>query len=232
MFQPFLSTQGLSRRLGLAALCSLAVVGAPGVSFAAACFESPAALASSEVADFQSNPDVILASNTSGGGDLARAVRFMVGTESDTVSALIKLAESASPEQIASIGAGLGQAASICELEYPEISLQIQEAVAASGLPALVSAFNSAVGGEVTAALGDTEGGDQGGDGDGGDGGDTGGDTSGTTGSAIGGTASTGGGGGGGGGSSDGDSESVDSTSFSLSSLGTTNSFSTTVSEN
>lgn len=133
------------------------VVGGLLVSPASAegCFVEPAKLGADDVTAFTENPNAILEASPTGGYLLSSKVRSLAGSETTTVEAIIALAEAANDRQIQALGAGLAQAATACILTRPEITVEIQQAVAASGNEALIAAFAAAAGDTETAALGD-----------------------------------------------------------------------------
>ncbi|MEP4034690.1 hypothetical protein [Roseibium polysiphoniae] len=122
---------------------------------------------------------------------------------------MVGLAEGGNEAQTAAVGAGLAQAATACVTSRPDISDQIQQAVAASGNDALIAAFAAAAGNTQTAAVG--------------------GGAVGGTGGAGGGAAGGIGGGGAVGGGAGGTDSTFSNPTFSLSADGSTGNISTTV---
>jgi len=179
------------------------------VARADSCFLSPAKLSEDAVSAFQSDPTALLSANPVGGYSLSSQVRSLAGSDTEAIASLVGLAEGANEAQTAAVGAGLAQAATACVNSRPDISAEIQQAVAESGNDALIAAFAAAAGNTQTAAVG--------------------GGAVGGTGGAGGGAAAGIGGGGAVGGGAGGTDSTFSNPTFSLSADGSTGDISTTV---
>ncbi|MDP2620654.1 MAG: hypothetical protein Q8P46_10855 [Hyphomicrobiales bacterium] len=89
-----------------------------------------------------------------GGVALAEKVRLLVVAEPGLVDDILALIGCATPDQIAAIGAGLGQAAAILNETDPQAAEAIAVLVASLGNEAVQTAFVSGLG-DATAAIGD-----------------------------------------------------------------------------
>lgn len=139
----------------VAACATVTVVAISGqVALAESCFEEPAKLSPDSISSFLNDPEALLTNNPVGGYGLAREVRNLSGSDDQTIDEIVSLAETASPEQVAAVGAGLAQAATACITSSPEVSEAIQLAIAESENLALISTFAAATGNTQVAALG------------------------------------------------------------------------------
>lgn len=124
----------------------------------AQCLTGAAVTPPAVIASFQDNPAALLADNPDGGVSLSRAVRGLVGSDMDTLAAVMALLDGATPAQRSAIGVGLGQAAQACvaqTFEDPdaiEFAEMIQLAVAEAGYADVASAFTTVGNGIMTAA--------------------------------------------------------------------------------
>ena len=84
---------------------------------------------------------------------MASEIRNLVTTDPSLVDSMLSLVASANEPQRRAIGAGLGQAASICTRPEPQIARQIQESLLKIGNKDVVLAFQAVVG-DQTAAVG------------------------------------------------------------------------------
>lgn len=84
---------------------------------------------------------------------MASEIRNLVTTDPSLVDSMLSLVASANADQRRAIGAGLGQAASICTRPEPQIARQIQESLLKIANPDVVLAFQAVVG-DQTAAVG------------------------------------------------------------------------------
>lgn len=208
LFGDVVGTRRIARLLGVT---FVALVGLSNGAFADACFLSPARLSDEAVNVFRNNPEALLTSNPVGGYSLSSQVRSLAGSDTESISSLVRLADNANNAQVTAVAVGLAQAATACVNTRPDISAEIQQAVAESGNQALIAAFAAASGDTQTAAVGGT-----GGTGAGGGG-------------AIGGDGAGGGGAGGGAGGTNATDSTAENSAFSLSANGSTGSISTTV---
>lgn len=124
----------------------------------AQCLTGAAVSPPAVIASFQDNPSGLLADNPDGGVSLSRSVRGLVGSDIDTLGAVMALLDEATPAQRSAIGVGLGQAAQACvaqafdEPEAIEFAEMIQLAVAEAGYADVASAFTTVGNGIMTAA--------------------------------------------------------------------------------
>jgi hypothetical protein len=124
----------------------------------AQCLSGAAVTSPAVIASFQSDPAALLADNPDGGVSLSRAVRGLVGSDIDTLSAVMALLDEATPAQRSAIGVGLGQAAQACvaqtfeDPEAIEFAEMIQLAIAEAGYADVASAFTTVSNGIMTAA--------------------------------------------------------------------------------
>lgn len=125
----------------------------PPKAVAGACFVPPAKLQDEKIKNFLADPKALMTRHPEGGIALATEVRSLAGSSSDTVSVLVELARTAGPAQQAGIGAGLARAALTCSRTDPDYAAMIQEAVAASALGPMITAFASVSDEVQTAAL-------------------------------------------------------------------------------
>ncbi len=137
--------------------------GAPGEPVVVSCFVPPAKLPDQDVQAFLANPRELLRSYANGGLALSSRVRALAGSSSLTLPRLLSLMSApaadepqltASPDQIAAIGAGLGRAARSCVGVDAEYAARIQQEIALLNNQALTTAFLSGNSDVATAALG------------------------------------------------------------------------------
>jgi hypothetical protein len=156
---------------------------------AAVVFVAPPAFAQGAsqqtVAQFLANPAQLLQQHSNGGAQLISAIRDLALADPATLSVIVNLLSSATADQAAAIGSGLGQAAQASIRTNPNYANEIQQAIAASGNQVAQNSFAGATGNVATGASGA---GGAGGGGGGGVGGPTG-----NTGFAFGGSNSGGG---------------------------------------
>jgi len=105
--------------------------------------------------EFIDRPAGLVEQNHDMPGSLAMAVRDLAMGQPQSISAMVALSNSAAPDQLRAIGAGLGTAAAICVLSQPGTAQRIQEAVLATNKPEIVLAFTSVVGEVATEAVPD-----------------------------------------------------------------------------
>lgn len=137
---------------------AVAAMSAFATGAVAQCLSGNAQVQPAVIAAFQENPAALLAEHPDGGVGLSRAIRGFVGSDIDTLAAVMALIDDASPAQRTAIGVGLGQAAQACvaaTFEDPgaiDLAEQIQLAVAETGIEAVILAFTSVGNGIMTAA--------------------------------------------------------------------------------
>jgi hypothetical protein len=120
----------------------------PGASTTPAFGRLPA----SAITQFKANPQSLLTTYASAGLPLSTQVRDLVLTDPSLADALIDLASGANDSQKGAIGAGLAEAARVLAATDPDQAKRIRQAVAASGLGPLVTAFMALADGAVEAA--------------------------------------------------------------------------------
>ena len=125
------------------------------------------------MAQFKANPQALLTTYASAGLPLSTEVRSLLLTDPGLIDTLIAVAQNGNDAQKAAIGSGLAQASRLLARGNPQIAATIQQKVAQSGLPQLITAYIAGSNGIETAAVGG------GGGGGGGFGGGTGGSTGG-----------------------------------------------------
>jgi hypothetical protein len=128
-------------------------VGALPTLAEAACVSAAAALPAAAVDGARANPAGLLTRFPNGEGAMASEIRNLVTTDPSLVDSMLSLVANANADQRRAIGAGLGQAASICTRPEPQIARQIQESLLKLANPDVVLAFQAVVG-DQTAAVG------------------------------------------------------------------------------
>jgi hypothetical protein len=122
----------------------------------ASCTQPVTAPLQAQVDAIKANVKAFLGANPSGGGAMVRDVRNVVAADIGLAKTLAEAARTGAPEQKSAIGAGLGQAARICERVNPQAANQIQQAVASASDLALAAEFLNVTGPTATAATGAT----------------------------------------------------------------------------
>ena len=140
--------------------------------FAAAFILAPSAMAQNNsrqaVDQFIANPSKALQEYPTGGAQFCLLIRDVALAEPSKLSAIIALLKDANTDQQSGIGCGLGRAAGAVVRTDPAYANQIQQALAASGFPAAVTAFAGVTGNVATGANAPGGGGGGGGGGVGG----------------------------------------------------------------
>ncbi len=152
-----MKSSGVNARSPIIALAAAAFVAlaAPSVNAqppGAATTPALGKLPDATIAQFKANPQSLLTTYASAGLPLSTQVRGLVLTDASLVATLIDLARNANDSQKGAIGAGLAEAARILAASDPAEAAQIRQAVAASGLAPLVTAFMSLADGAIEAA--------------------------------------------------------------------------------
>jgi len=104
---------------------------------------SAAQLTPQQVTQFLANPSALLAANPNGGDALVSTIRDLLLSDHSTLSAIIALLGSATPDQQSAIGSGLGQAAQASD---PAFASQIQRLLAESGSPLAIASYQTTTG--------------------------------------------------------------------------------------
>ncbi|MGY4472359.1 hypothetical protein ACVWWK_008068 [Bradyrhizobium sp. LB9.1b] len=141
------------------------------------------------ISDFKSSPTSLLQQFTTGGAQLISRVRDLGASDPTTVPALVALLKdpATTKDQMRAIVAGLAQVARMAAQQDQAFANEIQTAIASTGNPDVIAAYQAAIGDVAIAATG------------GGGGGTGGGGATGANGFAFGGSNGGGTGGGGGG---------------------------------
>ncbi|SDT59479.1 hypothetical protein [Bradyrhizobium canariense] len=105
----------------------------------------------SVVSDFMANPNQTLAQN---GPQLTKLVRELLASDKNTLNPLIALLKLASPDQQTAIADGLAQAAKAYASNDPAFANQVQQSVAATGIPDVIKQYASIAGDTGTASTG------------------------------------------------------------------------------
>jgi hypothetical protein len=111
-------------------------------------------LPASVVSTFMASPNQLLTQFPGAGPQLTKQVRELLGSDKNTLPALITLLKLASPDQQTAIAAGLAQAAKAYASNDPAFANQVQTEVAATGIPDVIKAYASIAGDTGTAATG------------------------------------------------------------------------------
>ncbi|WP_062234078.1 hypothetical protein [Aureimonas sp. N4] len=135
--------------------------GTGGLTAPAAYLSGPSRVSEADMLAFLANPPALLSAYPQGGAALANQVRLLAASNNRAVPQLLSLAsqDATSAVQRAAIGAGLARAAQAGQGVAPTYAAFIQEAVAASNNPAVISAYTAALAQPATAALGAAGGG-------------------------------------------------------------------------
>jgi hypothetical protein len=130
--------------------------GVPALAAGAAPATTPAfaRLSDAAIAEFKANPLALLKSFASAGLPLTTRTRSLLLTDPRLVDSLIDVARSGDDAQRAAIGAGLAQASQVLAQSDPQTAATIQQQVAASNSPPMITAFVDASNGIRTAAIG------------------------------------------------------------------------------
>ena len=145
-----MSGQGV-RQLAVA-LTFGATLLAVAVPAQAACYGPRQALPAQAISDFTANPGQLFQQFPGGNGGMSARVRDLLGSDPSALPAVMSLMARATPEQKASLAAGMAQAARICVGRDQAFANEIAKAVADSGDQALILAYQAAGGDTQTAA--------------------------------------------------------------------------------
>lgn len=139
--------KGISRLALTVALASFSLAALPAM--AAPVIPSDSTLSPQAIQQFLANPSSLLSQFPNGGPQLADEVYKLAGTDPATLPALTALLQTATPQEAAAIGEGLGKVADQAVKTDQAYATQIQQAiVGAHNSPALV-AFDAAIGGNI-----------------------------------------------------------------------------------
>lgn len=120
------------------------------------CVLEPAKLSERQIQAFLSKPDSVYEGTADSALLLSSRIRGLATSSSLTLPVIMSLIRTATPDQIAAIGSGLGRAARVCASSQPEYAGSIQVQVASLNNASLVAAFTAATDEVQTAALGAT----------------------------------------------------------------------------
>ncbi|MDE2066201.1 MAG: hypothetical protein KGI99_02850 [Bradyrhizobium sp.] len=99
-------------------------------------------------------PAQILSQYHDGGPQMVKQVSDLVSSDKTTIPAILEFAKTADEDQRKAIAEGLAQVAKANAQNDPGFANQIQQAVAASGIPELAKAYAEAAGDTGTASIG------------------------------------------------------------------------------
>lgn len=120
-------------------------------------------LPASAVTAFQANPGQLLTQFPNGGPDMINQIVSLLGADRAALPTIITLAKTANEDQRKAMAGALAQVAKSLASGDPAFANQIQQTVAASGLPEFAKAYAEAAGDTGTAAAGGGGGGGGGG---------------------------------------------------------------------
>lgn len=100
------------------------------------------------------NPGQVLSQFRDGGPEMVKQTRDLVAADKAAVAAIIAFARTANEDQRKAIAEGLAQTAKANTQSDPAFANQIQQAVAASGIPDFAKAYAEAAGDTGTASTG------------------------------------------------------------------------------
>lgn len=120
-------------------------------------------LPASAVTAFQANPSQLLTQFPNGGPDMITQIVGLLAADKAALPTIITLAKTANEDQRKAMAGALAQVANSIASGDPTFAGQIQQAVAASGLPEFAKAYAEAAGDTGTAATGGGGGGGGGG---------------------------------------------------------------------
>lgn len=95
----------------------------------------------------------LLPSFPNGGPALSSEVRNIVASNPEELAGIVGLIPAANVAQRSAIGAGLGQAAGVCNRPDPDTARRIQEAVIAAANPEMLASFQEVTGDRQTTAV-------------------------------------------------------------------------------
>jgi hypothetical protein len=136
------------RGLVLAAPIVIAVTGLAQ----AACYSSRQQLPVSTLAQFMADPGQLQSKYPNGGARMISTIRDLVASDPSMLPRVLDLSANSNAEQIAAIGAGLGQAALVCSRGDPTFANEIHQMVAAVNNQPLTVTFAGVVGNSPVAA--------------------------------------------------------------------------------
>jgi hypothetical protein len=125
----------------------------------AACLDPGQQLPADAVNAFNNNPTSLLQQFPDGGNAMASRIRDLAASDTGTLLFISQLAGSANAAQKAAIGAGLGQAATMCGGIDRSHGNLIQQAVVQTGDRAVVTAYAGVTGQQPLGGLGSNLGG-------------------------------------------------------------------------
>ncbi|WP_456661761.1 hypothetical protein [Bradyrhizobium sp. LB13.1] len=113
-------------------------------------------LAAQTISDFKASPTVLLQQFTSGGAQMISRVRDLGASDPTTVPALAALLKdpATTKDQMRAIVAGLAQVARMAAQQDQAFANEIQTAIASTGNPDVIAAYQAATGDVAIAATG------------------------------------------------------------------------------
>lgn len=116
---------------------------------AAAVYSARQALPSQTIQQFLSDPASLLSQFPTGGPMMITKVRDLVASDPATLSALIGLLKTATPDQATAIGTALGQVALMAINTDQAFATELQTQIAQAGNSSALVAFSAVVGGDI-----------------------------------------------------------------------------------
>lgn len=147
-----MSVFGFALRMIFAALFAITVTAAAN----AAIYPPNRQLAAQTISDFKASPASLLQQFTSGGAEMISRVRDLGASDPTTVPALVALLKNpaATKDQMRAIVAGLAQVARMAAQQDQAFANEIQNAIAGTGNPDVIAAYQAATGDVAIAATG------------------------------------------------------------------------------
>jgi hypothetical protein len=131
--------------ISVLALATVLMLGLGGAA-QAACYGSGQELPAQEVSQFINEPAQLLTRFPSGGPQMTSLIRDLIASEPGSLPLIIDLNAKANAEQLEAIGAGLGQAALVCNRNAPAFASEIQLLIATADNRPLSQAFSAVMG--------------------------------------------------------------------------------------
>ncbi|WP_224004130.1 hypothetical protein [Aureimonas sp. SA4125] len=142
----------------------------PGSVMPSAYLSGSARVSDDIISGWLANPQSMIVANPNAGLPMSSYVTSLTGSDNRSVAVLLTIGRDgiASPAQQAAIGAGMARAVLTAQTVAPEYAAFVLDAVAQSGSPRVIAAFQAALSQTATAALGNAGAGAAGGAGAGG----------------------------------------------------------------
>lgn len=148
-------------KVALRLAAAAAVAATMSTAASAAIYPPQRQLAAQVISDFKGSPTSLLQQYPTGGAQMISRVRDLGASDPTTLPGLIALLKdtSASKDQIRAIVAGLAQVARMAAQSDQAFANEIQTAIAGTGNPDVIAAYQAAVGDVAIAATGGGSGG-------------------------------------------------------------------------